>query len=193
VSRRRTPLKLCSLDEHQASRPKTGRARLRQGEAVVRPRERETPAIVSVPGIGWVLAFTIAAEIGDITRFPSPSWVEDLAVAHNTARGVWVRHSSMRRKRGLASTAPHVSPSTQAKPARTPTASTSPRARLTDRSASAGFFLSVDSQRCRIARGAGTWEGEPARPHAALGFRPSGTLSSGRLRSAGHRDRPRGI
>jgi transposase len=26
---------------------------------------------LTVPGIGWVLAFTIAAEIGDITRFPS--------------------------------------------------------------------------------------------------------------------------
>jgi transposase len=25
-----------------------------------------------VPGIGWVLAYTIAAEIGDIHRFPSP-------------------------------------------------------------------------------------------------------------------------
>jgi transposase len=27
--------------------------------------------LLTVPGIGWVLAFTIAAEIGDITRFPS--------------------------------------------------------------------------------------------------------------------------
>jgi transposase len=27
------------------------------------------PLLLSVPGIGWVLAFTIAAEIGDITRF----------------------------------------------------------------------------------------------------------------------------
>jgi Transposase IS116/IS110/IS902 family len=26
---------------------------------------------LTVPGIGWVLAFTIASEIGDITRFPS--------------------------------------------------------------------------------------------------------------------------
>jgi transposase len=30
------------------------------------------PLLLTVPGIGWVLAFTIAAEIGDITRFPSP-------------------------------------------------------------------------------------------------------------------------
>ena len=30
------------------------------------------PKLLTVPGIGWVLAFTIAAEIGDIARFPSP-------------------------------------------------------------------------------------------------------------------------
>jgi transposase len=29
------------------------------------------PLLLSVPGIGWVLAYTIAAEIGDITRFAS--------------------------------------------------------------------------------------------------------------------------
>jgi transposase len=28
--------------------------------------------LLTVPGIGWVLAFTIAAEIGDIHRFPTP-------------------------------------------------------------------------------------------------------------------------
>jgi transposase len=27
---------------------------------------------MSAPGVGWVLAFTIAAEIGEIERFPSP-------------------------------------------------------------------------------------------------------------------------
>ena len=27
---------------------------------------------MTAPGIGWVLGYTIAAEIGDITRFPSP-------------------------------------------------------------------------------------------------------------------------
>src|SRR5438128_2079685 len=31
------------------------------------------PLLLSVPGIGWVLAFTIAAEIGQIERFPSPA------------------------------------------------------------------------------------------------------------------------
>jgi transposase len=30
-----------------------------------------TPLLLTVPGIGWVLAFTIAAEIGDIQRFPT--------------------------------------------------------------------------------------------------------------------------
>jgi transposase len=30
------------------------------------------PSLMSAPGIGWVLAFTIAAEIGDIRRFASP-------------------------------------------------------------------------------------------------------------------------
>jgi transposase len=30
------------------------------------------PLLRTVPGIGWVLAFTIAAEIGDISRFSSP-------------------------------------------------------------------------------------------------------------------------
>ena len=31
------------------------------------------PLLLTVPGIGWVLAYTIAAEIGDIHRFPSPT------------------------------------------------------------------------------------------------------------------------
>ena len=30
------------------------------------------PLLLSAPGVGWLLAFTIAAEIGDIERFPSP-------------------------------------------------------------------------------------------------------------------------
>jgi transposase len=33
---------------------------------------RYVPLLRTCPGIGWVLAFTIAAEIGDIARFPSP-------------------------------------------------------------------------------------------------------------------------
>ena len=34
------------------------------------PIIRYVPLLLTVPGIGWVLAFTIASEIGDITRFP---------------------------------------------------------------------------------------------------------------------------
>src|SRR5207248_6593259 len=33
---------------------------------------RYVPLLLTVPGISWVLAYTIAAEIGDIGRFPSP-------------------------------------------------------------------------------------------------------------------------
>jgi transposase len=33
---------------------------------------RYVPLLLTVPGISWVLAYTIAAEIGDITRFASP-------------------------------------------------------------------------------------------------------------------------
>jgi transposase len=34
---------------------------------------RYVPLLLSVPGIGWVLAYTIAAEIGDINRFSAPA------------------------------------------------------------------------------------------------------------------------
>jgi transposase len=34
---------------------------------------RYIPLLMSVPGIAWVLGYTIAAEIGDISRFASPS------------------------------------------------------------------------------------------------------------------------
>lgn len=30
------------------------------------------PLLLTVPGVGWVLAFTISAEIGDIHRFSTP-------------------------------------------------------------------------------------------------------------------------
>src|SRR6266480_5719473 len=33
---------------------------------------RYVPLLLTVPGIGWVLAYTIAAEIGDVNRFASP-------------------------------------------------------------------------------------------------------------------------
>ena len=31
------------------------------------------PLLLTAPGVGWVLAFTIAAEIGDIHRFATPA------------------------------------------------------------------------------------------------------------------------
>ena len=43
--------------------------RLREGHA----NHPYLPLLLSVPGIGWVLAFTIAAEIGEIERFASPA------------------------------------------------------------------------------------------------------------------------
>jgi transposase len=36
------------------------------------PEHRYMPLLLTVPGIGFVLAYTIAAEIGDITRFSEP-------------------------------------------------------------------------------------------------------------------------
>jgi transposase len=42
--------------------------RLKAGHA----DHRYIPLLLSAPGIGWVLAFTIAAEIGEIERFSSP-------------------------------------------------------------------------------------------------------------------------
>src|SRR5918993_1493972 len=33
---------------------------------------RYVPTLMTAPGIGWVLGYTIAAEIGDISRFPTP-------------------------------------------------------------------------------------------------------------------------
>ena len=40
------------------------------------------PLLLTVPGIGWVLAFTIAAEIGDISRFPSAKKLCGLSLIH---------------------------------------------------------------------------------------------------------------
>ena len=42
--------------------------RLREGHA----EHPYIPLLLTVPGIGWVLAFTVAAEIGEISRFASP-------------------------------------------------------------------------------------------------------------------------
>jgi transposase len=34
---------------------------------------RYLPLLMTAPGIGWITGFTIASEIGDITRFSSPT------------------------------------------------------------------------------------------------------------------------
>ena len=34
---------------------------------------RYVPLLMTTPGVGWVLGYTIAAEIGDITRFATPT------------------------------------------------------------------------------------------------------------------------
>jgi transposase len=39
---------------------------------VLGAEHRYVPLLTTIPGIAWVLAYTIAAEIGDIARFPSP-------------------------------------------------------------------------------------------------------------------------
>jgi Transposase IS116/IS110/IS902 family len=47
---------------------------------------RYVPLLLTVPGIGWVLAFTIASEIGDIDRFPSAKkLVGYTGLAHESA------------------------------------------------------------------------------------------------------------
>ena len=33
---------------------------------------RYVPMLITAPGFGWITSFTVACEIGDITRFPSP-------------------------------------------------------------------------------------------------------------------------
>ncbi len=55
------------LDELQAEIAACERELRRLGA-----EHRYVPLLMTCPGIGWVLAFTIAAEIGDIARFPSP-------------------------------------------------------------------------------------------------------------------------
>jgi len=62
--RRRQPAPDHELDLQIA----TGEAELRRLGA----DHHYVPLLMTVPGIGWVLAYTIAAEIGDIDRFGSP-------------------------------------------------------------------------------------------------------------------------
>jgi hypothetical protein len=38
-----------------------------------RTRGRHIPLLVTAPGFGWINAYTVASEIGDIERFASPA------------------------------------------------------------------------------------------------------------------------
>ena len=51
--------------------------------------------LMTVPGVGWVLAYTIASEIGDITRFPTPK-----KLAGYTGLCPLVRQSGPKDRRG---------------------------------------------------------------------------------------------
>ena len=58
---------LALIDDLEAQIADANR-RLKDGHA----EHPYVPLLLTVPGVGWVLAFTIAAEIGEIERFPSP-------------------------------------------------------------------------------------------------------------------------
>jgi transposase len=59
---------LALIDELEAQIAEVNR-RLRESHA----DHPYIPLLMSAPGIAWVLAFTIAAEIGEISRFPTPT------------------------------------------------------------------------------------------------------------------------
>ena len=59
---------LALIDDLEAQIGEANR-RLKEGHA----EHPYIPLLMSAPGIGWVLAFTIAAEIGQIERFASPA------------------------------------------------------------------------------------------------------------------------
>jgi transposase len=63
-----------TLAAHGAAHRRPGRAgcRLRAGAAPPGRRPPYVPLLMTAPGIAWVLGYTIAAEVGDIGRFPSP-------------------------------------------------------------------------------------------------------------------------
>src|SRR5262245_29540863 len=67
-----------ALAEHDRRQPASDRRarprdqRVRARATPARRRPRYVPLLCTVPGISWVLVYTIAAELGDINRFPSP-------------------------------------------------------------------------------------------------------------------------
>ncbi len=84
------------------------------------------PLLLTVPGIGWVLAYTIAAEIGDIDRFATPRKLAGYT-------GLCPRVLPVRRPRPAAARSPRTAPATcagrsleadHARAARTPSTAT---------------------------------------------------------------------
>jgi Transposase IS116/IS110/IS902 family len=57
---------------HPHRRPRPPDRAINRGLRASGADHPSVPLLLTVPGIGWVLAFTIAAEIGEITRFASP-------------------------------------------------------------------------------------------------------------------------
>jgi Transposase IS116/IS110/IS902 family len=53
------------------------------------PTNPYIPLLMSAPGIGWVLAFTIAAEIGEIERFSSPCLLANRGSLREAPLFVW--------------------------------------------------------------------------------------------------------
>jgi len=49
---------------------------------------RYIPLLTTLPGVAWVLGYTIAAEIGDIARFPESAQADRLHRAHAESRAV---------------------------------------------------------------------------------------------------------
>ena len=49
---------------------------------------RYVPLLTTLPGVAWVLGYTIAAEIGDIARFPESAQADRLHRAHAESRAV---------------------------------------------------------------------------------------------------------
>ena len=96
---------------------------------------RYVPLLLTVPGIGWVLAYTIASEIGDISRFQTPAKLVGYSGLTPS-----VDQSGERGRRGpYAKTGPTISAGPSSRPP-TPPAAT----RSTPRSSSATTPATVE-------------------------------------------------
>ena len=76
------------------------------------------PLLVTIPGIGWVLGYTIAAEIGDIARFAQPQEArgvhravsDRLPVRRRTDRGPLAKNGPKYLRWALIEAATHAVP-----------------------------------------------------------------------------------